>query len=419
MLTRLKNNITKPKTHTDGTVRYPIPKALLAETEFAMVEPSCYTTTVKHPQWRNAMNQEFDALLKNGTRILVPPTDARNIISSKWVYRIKRKANGDVECYKAQLVANGYLQQARVDFSDTYSLVIKPTTALYGLKQAPRAWFSRLSNRLLDLGFHGSRSDTSLFIHTSSKFTMYILIYVDDILITCSDKCAIDELLNTLHCDFAIKDLGRLNFFLGIEALHSKGKLILSQRRYIMDLLLKTKMHEAKSISTPMATSTSLSSFDSEDFSEPTLFRSMVGALQYLSVTRPDIAFTVNKLSQFMHSPKLAHRQAAKRLLRYLKQTISYGLSFSKSANTTLQAFLDADWAGSRDDRSSTGGFCVFLGPNLISWSCKKQAIVACSSTEAEYKALVNTAAELQWLQSLLQELGIKASAPLLYGVTT
>ncbi|XP_035551073.1 uncharacterized mitochondrial protein AtMg00810-like [Juglans regia] len=102
-------------------------------------------------------------------------------------------------------------------------------------------------------------------------------------------------------------------------------------------------MHEAKPISTPMATSTNLNAFDSEDFNEPTLFRNTVRALQYLSVTRPDIAFTVNKLSQFMHSPKFDHWQAVKRLLQYLKQTISYGLSFIKSANTTLQAFSNVD----------------------------------------------------------------------------
>ncbi|KAF5445100.1 hypothetical protein F2P56_034178 [Juglans regia] len=150
-------------------------------------------------------------------------------------------------------------------------------------------------------------------------------------------------------------------------------------------------MHEAKPISTPMATTTNLSAFDSEDFSDPTLFRSTIGALQYLSVTRPDIAFTVNKLSQFMHKPKLAHWQSVKRLLRYLKQTINHG---------------------SCDDRRSTGGFCIFLGPNLVSWSCKKQATVARSSTEAEYKAVANTAAELQWLQSLLKELGFRTTAP-------
>ncbi|XP_041025482.1 uncharacterized mitochondrial protein AtMg00810-like [Juglans microcarpa x Juglans regia] len=192
---------------------------------------------------------------------------------------------------------------------------------------------------------------------------MYILIYVDDILITCADKHAIDELLKSLHSDFAIKDLGSLNFFLGIKAIKSNGQLILSQHRYMIDILQKKKMHEAKPISTPMATSINRSAFDSEDFSDPTLFRSTVGAFQYLLVTRPDIAFTVNKLSKFMHKLKLAHWQSAKRVLRYLKQTINYGLVFSKSSNKTFQAFLDADWAGSCDDQRSAIDWRILCVP--------------------------------------------------------
>jgi hypothetical protein len=171
-------------------------------------------------------------------------------------------------------------------------------------------------------------------------------------------------------------------------------------------------MLEAKPVTTPMASSTNLSAFDGEPFPDHTLFRSTVGALQYLSITHPDIAFTVNKLSQFMHKPTLTHWQAVKRLLRYLKHTIQFGLQIYRSSCHTLQAFSDADWAGDRDDRRSTGSFCVFLGKNLISWSYQKQATVARSSTEAEYKALANTAAELKWLLSLFQELGLSISAP-------
>ena len=147
---------------------------------------------------------------------------------------------------------------------------------------------------------------------------------------------------------------------------------MLSQQRYILDLLTHTKMVDAKPVTTPMASSTNLSAFDGEPFPDHTLFCSTVGALQYLSLTRPDIAFCVNKLSQFMHKPTLLHWQSVKRLLRYLKLTIQFGIQIYRNSNTSIHAFSDADWAGSKDDRRSTGSYCVFLGRNLISWSCKK-----------------------------------------------
>jgi histone deacetylase 1/2 len=143
----------------------------------------------------------------------------------------------------------------------------------------------------------------------------------------------------------------------------------------------------------------------SEDSSQ---YRSIVGALQYLTLTRPDLAFSVNKVCQYLHAPTTEHWTAAKRILRYVKDTSKLGITFTKSSSTFLSAFSDADWAGSLDDRRSTGGFCIFVGPNLVSWSARKQATVSRSSTEAEYKALANATAELIWVEALLAELGVK-----------
>jgi hypothetical protein len=171
-------------------------------------------------------------------------------------------------------------------------------------------------------------------------------------------------------------------------------------------------MLEAKPVSTPMASSTNLSAYEGEPFPDQTLFRSTVGALQYLSITHPDIAFAVNKLSQFMHKPTQTHWQSMKRLLRYLKSTIQFGLHIYRSSCNVLQDFCDTDWAGNKDDRHSTRSIYIFLGKNMIFWGCRKQATVACSSTEAEYKAQANTATKLQWLKSLFQELGLVLSTP-------
>lgn len=171
-------------------------------------------------------------------------------------------------------------------------------------------------------------------------------------------------------------------------------------------------MHEAKPSPTPMTPNASLSIDDSTPFDNSHLYRSIVGALQYATITRPDLSFAVNKVSQFMHAPTENHWSAVKRILRYIRGTLHHGTTFHHSSSSDLHAYSDADWAGSLDDRRSTFGFCIFLGRNLISWSAKKQPTVSRSSTEAEYRSLAISCAELLWIQYLLQELHIPLSSP-------
>jgi histone deacetylase 1/2 len=169
-------------------------------------------------------------------------------------------------------------------------------------------------------------------------------------------------------------------------------------------------MHDCKPAPTPLSSSEQLSltvgtPLGSEDCTQ---YRSIVGALQYLTLTRPDLAFSVNKVCQYLHAPTTEHWTAVKRILRYVKDTLKLGITFTKSSSTLLSAFSDADWAGDLDDRRSTGGFAIFVGTNLVSWSARKQETVSRSSTEAEYKALANATSELIWVEALLAELGVR-----------
>ncbi|KAF5459048.1 hypothetical protein F2P56_023037 [Juglans regia] len=165
-----------------------------------------------------------------------------------------------------------------------------------------------------------------------------------------------------------------------------------------------------------MATSDKLSAFTGNLLEDPTLYRSTVGSLQYLSFTRPDLEFAVSKVCQFMHAPRIPHWTAFKRILRFLKHTSTLGLQLSPYSLFNITASSDVDCAGCLDDSRSTSGFCIFLGNNLISWSSKKQPTIARSSTEAEFKAVANTTAEVIWLQHLCRDIGVQlTSAPLLY----
>lgn len=224
--------------------------------------------------------------------------------------------------------------------------------------------------------------------------------------------------MQKLGATFSIKDLGDLTYFLGVEVSRSSTGLFLSQAKYVRDILYKTKMFDAKSVTSPMATSPSLSISAGTSLSDPTEYRSVVGSLQYLSLTHPDIAFCVNRLAQFMHKPTTDHWTAVKRVLRYLNGSQDHGLYLRHHSPLRLHVFSDADWAGNPDDRSSTSAYVAFLGANPTAWSSKKQSGISRSSTEAEYRAVASAAAELTWLQSLLQELHVKlpaSPAPTIY----
>ncbi|KAJ9542361.1 hypothetical protein OSB04_028867 [Centaurea solstitialis] len=284
--------------------------------------------------------------------------------------------------------------------------------SIYGLKQAPRAWYLELTNFLLAFGFQKSLADASLSIYRQKGLVAFFLIYVDDIVLTGNDNAFLDHVVNSLAARFSIKDLGPLHHFLGIEVIPHHDGLLLSQHRHIQDLLSLFHMDGAKDVATPLSFSIDLSRTDGSSSIDPTPYRKLVGSLQYLAFTRPDICFAVNKLSQFMHSPTEFHWQALKRLLRYLKGTIHHGLFLKRKSSLYLTALSDSNWGGISDGGRSTTTYILYVGTNIISWKSARQKSVSRSSTEAEYKALANVASEISWVQNLLFELGVCTTSP-------
>ncbi|XP_022019502.1 uncharacterized mitochondrial protein AtMg00810-like [Helianthus annuus] len=245
------------------------------------------------------------------------------------------------------------------------------------------------------MGFRQSKCDNSLFVYHSGRHMAYLLIYVDDIILTKSSKSLRVLLISTLAGEFAMKDLGPLSYFLVISVQRKGDTLFLSQQSYALDIIERARMQTCKSVATPVDTKPKLVSSSSPPFEDPTLYYSLAGALQYLTFTRPDINCVVQKVCIHMHSPRIDHWNALGRIICYIQGTSSFGLHLENSTETSLRTFTDADWAGCPATRRSTSGYCVYYGGNLLSWSSKFQSTINRSSREAEYRGVANVVAEL------------------------
>ncbi|KAK2970837.1 hypothetical protein RJ640_016633 [Escallonia rubra] len=227
------------------------------------------------------------------------------------------------------------------------------------------------------------------------------------------DDCTgITSLKKFLQTKFHTKDLGQLKYFLGIEVTRSKKGIFLSQRKYVLDLLVETGKAGAKPCNTPMNPSVHLTKDDGDRLDDPEKYRRLVGKLNYLIVTRPDIAYAVSTVSQFMSEPTVKHWAALEQILCYLKGAPGLGLLYSNHGHSYIECFSDADWAGSKLDRKSTTGYCVFVGGNLVSWKSKKQSVVSRSSAESEYRAMAQSTCEVMWICHLLEEISLKPPLP-------
>ena len=387
MMTRGKHGFRQPAAdHTNlmATALSPLPKT--------------YRSALTNPHWRGAMEEEYRALLSNNTWDLVPRPPSTNIVTGKWIFRHKFAPDGTLDRYKARWVLRGFTQRPGIDYDETFSPVVKPATvrtvlslalsrswpvhqldvknaflhgtltetvycsqptgfvdsahpdwvcrlnkSLYGLKQAPRAWYSRFATYLLGLGFVEAKSDTSLFIFHRGSETVYLLLYVDDIVLTASSSALLRQTIQALQQEFSMKDLGELHHFLGIHVDRSPKGMFLSQRHYTMDILERAGMSDAKPCSTPVDTNSKMSGTVGTPVSDPTHYRSLTGALQYLTFTRPDISYAVQQVCLYMHDPREHHLTAVKRILRYIRGTLDHGILLRRSAPSELLVYSDAD----------------------------------------------------------------------------
>ncbi|XP_068316361.1 uncharacterized mitochondrial protein AtMg00810-like [Pyrus communis] len=258
-----------------------------------------------------------------------------------------------------------------------------------------------------------SQSDTSLFVKHDETDIVVLLLYVDDIILTGSNKVKVQALIQELGDVFELKDMGRLSYFMGLQIEYKdNGDIFINQSKYARDLIHKGGMNGCKPTATLCKPHTQLLATEGEVLEDPSAYRSLVGVLQYLTFTRPDLLYAVNMACQYMTNPTDIHFGLVERMLRHVQGTVKYGITYSTSQDTSIIAFSDFDWAANPNTRRSVTGLVLFMGQNPISCQSKKQASVSRSSTEVEYKALARCAYDVVWIRLLLKDLHQFISEP-------
>ncbi|GJS42972.1 putative ribonuclease H-like domain-containing protein [Tanacetum coccineum] len=393
-------------------------------------EPKRISQALRDPAWVEAMQEELLQFKLQKVWILVDLPKGHRAIGTKWVYRNKKDEQGIVIRNKARLVAQGHTQEEGIDYDEVFApvarieairiflayasymgfmvyqmdvksaflygqieeevyvcqppgfedhdhpnKVYKVVKALYGLHQTPRAWYDTLATYLLSNRFQRGQIDQNFFIKRHKGHILLVHIYVQQ----------------------------------------KKNGIFISQDKYVHEILRKFNYSDVKSASTPTDLEKPLvQDGDAADVDEH-LYRSMIGSLMYLTASRPDIMFAVCACARFQVSPKTSHLLAVKRIFRYLKGKPSLGLWYSKDSPLELVAYTDSDYAGATLDRKSTTGGCQFLGNRLISWQCKKQTVVATSTTEAEYVAAASCCGQVLWIQNQLLDYGYNFMDTVIY----
>jgi hypothetical protein len=409
-------------------------------------------------QWHIAMMEELQSFEDNGTWELVDRPKDGTVVKNKWLFKKKFNSEGEVR-YRARLVAKGFTQKKGIDFTETFSPVLRYSTlrllfalsvqldlnmnhldvptaflngfleenvyieipehskfvnsnnkvlklkrAIYGLKQSARAWYTRVEECLLELGYQKSKNEPCLFIKNENNVRVYIALFVDDFFVFYNCRRTYELLKTALVNKFKIKDLGQIKQCLGMRVNIQKDCITVDQEQFVEKILKRFDMSDCHGSDTPMEVNLKLEKgLSNSDKKYP--YQQLLGSLMYLSVlTRADIAYSVSYLSQYNNSHNGSHWKHLKRLLKYLQKTKSYGLVYRKD-NCCLHGFVDADWASCTVDRRSYTGYCFIMSGSVISFESRKQRTIALSSCESEYMALSEACKEAIYLQNLLRDI--------------
>ena len=277
--------------------------------------------------------------------------------------------------------------------------------ALYGLKQAPRSWYSRIDAHLVNLGFKKSLSESTLYVKKTDGEMLVVSLYVDDLLVSGSSGEHIDKFKEEMKDAFEMTDLGRMTFFLGMQVDQKQNEIFLCQEKYANEILKKFNMEGCKPTAIPMNQKEKFCKEDGAEKVDEKLYRSLIGCLMYLSASRPHILHALSLLSRYMNCASRIHFQAAKRVLRYVKDTIDFGIRYHYVKNFRLHGYSDSDWAGCADDMRSTSGYLFSFGSRIFSWYSKKQEVIAQSTAEAEYVAATAAVNQALWIRKLMTDL--------------
>ncbi|GJU09281.1 putative ribonuclease H-like domain-containing protein [Tanacetum coccineum] len=408
----------------------------------SQIEPTSIDKALSDSSWVEAMQEELLQFKLQQVWILVDLPIRKRAIGTKWVFKTKKDERGIMIRNKARLVAHGHRQEEGIDYEEVFAPVARieairlflayasfmgflvyqmdvksaflygtieeevyvtqplgfkdpdhpdkvymVVKALYGLHQAPRAWYETLANYLLGNGFKRGKIDQTLFIKKQKGDILLVQVYVDDIIFGSTNKDLCTGFEKLMKDKFQMSSMGELTFFLGLQVQQKEDGIFISQDKYVAEILKKFNYTDVKSASTPVDLEKPLVKDGDADDVDVHLYRSMIGSLMYLTASRPDIMFAVCACARFQVTPKTSHLLAVKRIFRYLKGKPTLGLWYSRDSPFELVAYIDSDYARETQDRKSTTGGYQFLGNRLISWQCKKQIVVATSTTKVEYVA--------------------------------